>query len=284
MRRVSGQGSMEYLLLIGGAIVVAVVVVGTILGISSTGSAPVAGSVVTDQCNKQAFSIRATGADECGQVTLTFSGVEYTCAGTYPQCSIGSPGPPAPPAASCSGARNSCPIFPPSQCSLSGNHSGQCSLSGSCSGTPDCSAYIGSPDCDMAGGWVICEGVPDGIYYCAGEPDCGSLSEAQCTAYSGTYDATESCIWLGGSCDIYQSCNGHFGDQPSCDAFPGCFWGSNAVSCEPTASACAGGSPPSCGDVPGCSANQSCTGGFVSCTGLAQQACNDAAAAGCAWG
>ena len=69
-----GQGALEYLLLIGGAILVAVIVIALIVGLGGTGGAEAQKSVRDGLCAK--YSDDATN---CGLKQVTFDGTPYDC-------------------------------------------------------------------------------------------------------------------------------------------------------------------------------------------------------------
>ena len=70
-----GQGALEYLLLIGGAILVAVIVIALIVGLGGTGGAEAQKSVRDGLCAKYSDS-----QNNCEAKTVSFDGVDYTCA------------------------------------------------------------------------------------------------------------------------------------------------------------------------------------------------------------
>ena len=84
------QGSLEYLLLIGGAILVAVIVIGMIVGIGGTGGSESQKSAKDALCTKY-----GSNPELCNNSNINFSGGEYECLWnqlTTPQrCESGGP-------------------------------------------------------------------------------------------------------------------------------------------------------------------------------------------------
>ena len=83
-----GQGALEYLLLIGGAVLVAVIVITLLLGITDTGTSSTGLSTVAALCKQQAeLRSATTGTDPvCSTVTVAYEGNTYSCTGTTPNC------------------------------------------------------------------------------------------------------------------------------------------------------------------------------------------------------
>ena len=77
-----GQGSLEYLLILGGVIMVAVIVVATIIGITS----PAADQTVKDTAN---LFCGRKAVNQCCAEVVTVKGTNYTCtidATTHTKC------------------------------------------------------------------------------------------------------------------------------------------------------------------------------------------------------
>ncbi|MFH0715032.1 MAG: class III signal peptide-containing protein [Candidatus Diapherotrites archaeon] len=70
-----GQGSLEYLLLIGGAVLVAVIVIALVITFGQTGGDTTTVSVVNSLCQQYT----AQGETACGTATVTNAGTDYTC-------------------------------------------------------------------------------------------------------------------------------------------------------------------------------------------------------------
>ncbi|MFH1391367.1 MAG: class III signal peptide-containing protein [Candidatus Diapherotrites archaeon] len=77
-----GQGALEYLLLIGGAVLVAVIVITLLLSIADTGGTQTGLSAATSLCTQQAALANPRA---CGGTVLVDQ-ITYTCGGTYPNC------------------------------------------------------------------------------------------------------------------------------------------------------------------------------------------------------
>jgi len=87
-----GQGALEYLLLIGGAILVAVIVIALIVGLGGTGGAEAQKSVRDGLCAKYSDS---QANCESIDTTISFDGTDYLCTWndntTPPRCESGVP-------------------------------------------------------------------------------------------------------------------------------------------------------------------------------------------------
>ncbi len=70
-----GQGSLEYLLLIGGAVLVAVIVIGLVITFGQSGGDTTRISVVNSLCQQYT----SQGETVCGVSTVSNSGTDYTC-------------------------------------------------------------------------------------------------------------------------------------------------------------------------------------------------------------
>ena len=89
-----GQSGLEYLLLIGGAVIVAAIVGSLMLGVGSAGSEQPAKSAAANQCTQQAAldgSYDCGGdidfdGDEEGDRVVELGGQYYACIGSYPNC------------------------------------------------------------------------------------------------------------------------------------------------------------------------------------------------------
>ncbi len=80
-----GQGALEYLLLIGGAVLVAVIVITLLLGITNTGTGQTSNTAAAALCTqKMALTNPANGTACTG--TIIISTKTYTCGGLYPNC------------------------------------------------------------------------------------------------------------------------------------------------------------------------------------------------------
>ena len=106
MQNKKAQGSLEYLLLIGGAVLVAVIVITLILGIGQSGNQQTSNSAVAAFCKQKGQQARLAGiSGNCASPTpagsppiqVTISGTTYTCQGTIPDCGYTGGGAPAPP-------------------------------------------------------------------------------------------------------------------------------------------------------------------------------------------
>ncbi len=95
--REKGQGALEYLLLIGGAIVVAVIVVTLLLGVSAPAQGQTASASASSLCSQKAalvnndcdFNGIGSGDGAAGDsLRVVLIGTDcYACAGNFPQCS-----------------------------------------------------------------------------------------------------------------------------------------------------------------------------------------------------
>lgn len=83
-----GQGALEYLLLIGGAVLVAVIVITLLLGITNTGGTTTSNTAAVALCKQKTVTDNSSIAngDLCSTGTITISSTDYTCGGTYPNC------------------------------------------------------------------------------------------------------------------------------------------------------------------------------------------------------
>ncbi|MCR4335725.1 MAG: class III signal peptide-containing protein [archaeon] len=79
-----GQGALEYLLLIGGAVLVAVIVITLLLSIADTGQDETSQSTAAALCRTNAIQANASTPVCAG--TTTVNGTTYTCGGTFPNC------------------------------------------------------------------------------------------------------------------------------------------------------------------------------------------------------
>ncbi|MCR4369034.1 MAG: class III signal peptide-containing protein [archaeon] len=80
-----GQGALEYLLLIGGAVLVAVIVITLLLNIANQGQTQTGDTSAAALCRQQnALAGTANGAACTGTVPL--GNDTYNCGGTYPNC------------------------------------------------------------------------------------------------------------------------------------------------------------------------------------------------------
>ncbi|HLC79956.1 MAG TPA: class III signal peptide-containing protein [archaeon] len=79
-----GQGALEYLLLIGGAIVVAVIVVTLLLNVGSSGQTQTSDTAIKALCQQKAVTNNPSAPSCSG--TVAYAGTTKTCAGTYPNC------------------------------------------------------------------------------------------------------------------------------------------------------------------------------------------------------
>ena len=78
-----GQGALEYLLLIGGAVLVAVIVITLLLQITETGSGSTEETTASSLCTNKA----ALQDVVCSDITdVKIGTVEYDCDGAYPNC------------------------------------------------------------------------------------------------------------------------------------------------------------------------------------------------------
>ena len=77
-----GQGALEYLLLIGGAVLIAVIVITLLLGIGQSGTAQTADNTAAALCTNNAA---LANPQACGG-TVTVQSTTYNCAGPYPNC------------------------------------------------------------------------------------------------------------------------------------------------------------------------------------------------------
>lgn len=89
---VGGQGALQYLLLIGGAVAVAALVVSALMNVSISGSSGKPSAVAGNMCTKAALvdqckNCQYTGAPNCTTArTLKIGAAEFTCTGPYPNC------------------------------------------------------------------------------------------------------------------------------------------------------------------------------------------------------
>jgi uncharacterized protein (UPF0333 family) len=67
-----GQGALEYLLLIGGAVLVAVIVIALLITLTSTGETETGKTVTEGLCNARPKSI-------CSDTTIDVDGKTYSC-------------------------------------------------------------------------------------------------------------------------------------------------------------------------------------------------------------
>jgi len=85
-----GQGALEYLLLIGGAVLVAVIVITLLLGIADTGSTETEITTAAAMCrNDMALSGRTGDCEQVGPELVNNN--SYTCGGIYPNCTATAP-------------------------------------------------------------------------------------------------------------------------------------------------------------------------------------------------
>jgi len=87
-----GQGALEYLLLIGGAVLVAVIVITLLLGITDTGATETNTTVMAGLCRQQGqmqltINPGANVATLCATIEINNpAGGTITCSGTAPHC------------------------------------------------------------------------------------------------------------------------------------------------------------------------------------------------------
>ena len=91
-RKPKAQGALEYLLLIGGAVLIAVIVITLLLGISGKGQRTTINSAAVALC-KQKAAIDQDCDGPTGNRTVTIgnpndSANTYTCVGTFPDCTV----------------------------------------------------------------------------------------------------------------------------------------------------------------------------------------------------
>ena len=75
------QGALEYLLLIGGAVLIAVIVIALLLGLGGTSGDTTSLNAATALCKQQAGRTK-----HCDGETVELSGKTYDCIGTYINC------------------------------------------------------------------------------------------------------------------------------------------------------------------------------------------------------
>lgn len=84
-----GQGALEYLLLIGGAVLVAVIVITLLLGLTESSGNQTDDTAVGGLCRTEAQKINALDPtiNDCNAVKVDYKGVaDITCTGTFPEC------------------------------------------------------------------------------------------------------------------------------------------------------------------------------------------------------
>ena len=88
-----GQGALEYLLLIGGAVLVAVIVITLLLGITNTGAGQTGNTTAASLCTQstaidsgQVCATKSTGGARQVTIQGANGGRPYNCGGTYPSC------------------------------------------------------------------------------------------------------------------------------------------------------------------------------------------------------
>ena len=84
MMNTKGQGALEYLLLIGGAVLVAVIVITLLLGITSEGQSSTELSTATTLCKNNAVTANPQTPSCTGIINIGTNA--YNCCGNYPSC------------------------------------------------------------------------------------------------------------------------------------------------------------------------------------------------------
>ena len=89
-----GQGALEYLLLIGGAVLIAVIVITLLLGLGGTSQGDTELTAAQGICNQKMSTLKLTdpnAGDECSVLTsgasLQIGSNLYNCTDQYPNCS-----------------------------------------------------------------------------------------------------------------------------------------------------------------------------------------------------